>query len=64
MSEPKDKPCQASREKNKITPEEEFKTSQKGKEKEDDSEQINIRSLLQTKRDFESKFIIPTKFQI
>ncbi|WP_309322433.1 hypothetical protein, partial [Priestia megaterium] len=60
MSEPKDSLVKLA-EKKINTPEEEFKTSQKAKKTDDDSEQINIRSLLQTKRDFESKFIIPNE---
>lgn len=60
MSEPKDSLVKLA-EKKINTPEVEFKESQKAKKKEDDSEQINIRSLLQTKRDFESKFIIPNE---
>ena len=58
MSEPKDSIAKLA-DKKITTPEADFKASQKELKKEDESEQINIRSLLQTKRDFESEFIIP-----
>ncbi|EHO84701.1 hypothetical protein HMPREF0380_01102 [Eubacterium infirmum F0142] len=58
MSEPKDSIAKLA-DKKITTPEADFKVSQKELKKEDESEQINIRNLLQTKRDFESEFIIP-----
>ena len=58
MSEPKDSIAKLA-DKKITTPEADFKVSQKELKKEDESEQINIRSLLKTKRDFESEFIIP-----
>lgn len=58
MSEPKDSIAMLA-DKKITTPEADFKASQKELKKEDKSEQINIRSLLQSKRNFESEFIIP-----